>query len=380
MATSHDVCTMPKVASVVNVPPYTWSSHSGEGMARALINQDEALEDDFQTQHMPVHHVMQQEDDGRRSSAEGRLEYSGGSLGQWTEYQIDIGEEETLETVDPTWRTTRWLQLAVQGRRWQWPKGKVWEVGVSPLVRAFWEKTGVELTASCTKLCWELLPRGVFRRRGRGTISHAITFLDDVAMHVPTPDAWDQFVWLPSAAVPWATTEVEQYGYHCGHAIDLGPVMPVMQFRVTDEEGTYLCVARVLVFEGRVLAYNPTRDEAEWVPARSVANDLSCVEERSAVALVNYVPCIPQEADRIAELRAHHLMGWPDDSSEEEEDDGQMEEEDGEQEGDKPEGDEHEEAEGQGEADPESLSSGMALEQGETEQEVKPRGQRRSQE
>ena len=29
---------------------------------------------------------------------------------------MDIGEEEAkLETVDPTWRTTHWLQLAVQG-------------------------------------------------------------------------------------------------------------------------------------------------------------------------------------------------------------------------------------------------------------------------
>ena len=59
---------------------------------------------------------MQWEDDGRRSSAEGRLEHSGGSPGQWTGYQIDIGEEEEmLDTVDPTWRATHWLQLAVQG-------------------------------------------------------------------------------------------------------------------------------------------------------------------------------------------------------------------------------------------------------------------------
>ena len=64
MATSPDVSTMPKVASVVNIPPYTWSSHSGEGMAQASLDQDEALEDDFQTQHMLVHRVMQQEDDG----------------------------------------------------------------------------------------------------------------------------------------------------------------------------------------------------------------------------------------------------------------------------------------------------------------------------
>ena len=59
---------------------------------------------------------MQQEDNSHRSSAEGRLECSGGSPGQRTGYRVDIGEEqETLETVDPTWRTTRWLQLAVQG-------------------------------------------------------------------------------------------------------------------------------------------------------------------------------------------------------------------------------------------------------------------------
>ena len=195
-----------------------------------------------------------------------------------------------------------------------------------------------------------------------------------MAVPVPTLDAWNQFVWPLSVAVPWATMEVEQYGYHRGHTVDLGPVMPAMQFRVTDKEGTYLCVARALVFEGSVLAYNPTRDEVEWVPTHGIANDLSWAEERSAVALANYVPCIPQEADCIAELGSHHHVGWPDNSSSEEEDDEQMEEEDGEQEGDEPEGDEHKEAEGQGEADPESPSGGVVLEQGKTEQEVEPWG------
>ena len=195
-----------------------------------------------------------------------------------------------------------------------------------------------------------------------------------MAVCVPTLDAWDQFVWPPSAAVPWAITEVEQYGYHCGNAVDLSPVMPATEFRVTDEEGTYLCAARALVFEGSILVYNPTRDEVEWVPACRVANDLSWAEERSAVALANYVPCVPQQVDHITELGACHIMGWPDDSSSEEEDDDQMEEEDGKQEGDEPEGDEHKEAEGQGEADPKLPSSGVVLEQGETELEVKPRG------
>ena len=122
--------------------------------------------------------------------------------------------------------------------------------------------------------------------------------------------------------------------------------MQATEFRVTDKEGTYLCVAWALVFEGSILVYNPTRDKAEWVPAHGVTNDLSWVEERSAVALANYVPCVLQEVDRITELGAHRLVGWPDDSSSEAEDDEQTEEEDGKQEGDEPVGDEHEEAEG----------------------------------
>ena len=124
------------------------------------------------------------------------------------------------------------------------------EIGVSPLVRAFWEETGIELATSCMRLCWKLPLRGIFRRRERGTVSHAITFMDDMAMCIPSLDAWDQFVWPPVAAVPQATMEVEQYGHHHSQAIDLSPVMPATQFRVTDEVGTYLCAVQALVFKG----------------------------------------------------------------------------------------------------------------------------------
>ena len=43
------------------------------------------------------------------------------------------------------------------------------------------------------------------------------------------------------------------------------------------------------MFEGSVLTYNPMLNEAEWIPMRGLANDLSWGEERSAVALANYV-------------------------------------------------------------------------------------------
>ena len=94
------------------------------------------------------------------------------------------------------------------------------------------------------------------------------------------------------------------------------------------------------------------------------------MEEKSAVALVNYVPCIPQEAACIARLGAHCLVSWPDDSSSQEEEEGDEEEEEGEQE-------EEEEHEEQGEVGSKPPSGGMELEQGKTEHKAKPRRRRR---
>ena len=366
---------------------------------------------------------------------------------------MDIGEEATLETIDPTWRTTHWLQLAVQGIsddevpwyefviplmvgtegtalllakhllmvwqwsikvqgwdvclpaltalnigqfmtreevlkgvdeplwyatyshtlqwvsevacgwKWEWPVWQMLEVRVSPLVHAFWEEAGIELTTSCVKLCWELPPRSVFRRRDRGPVAYAITFVDELAMWVPSLDTWDQFIWPLAAVMPWATTEVQQYGYHHGQAVDLRPIMPATQFRMTDEVGTHLCVARALVFDGSILAYNPVRFEVEWVPACGLANDLTWAEEKSAVALANYVPHVSVEVARIARLRARHLMSWPDDSSSSEEEEEKEEQEEEE---------EHEEREGQEEVGPELLSIDAELKQGEAEEEPKP--------
>ena len=206
-------------------------------------------------------------------------------------------------------RTLQRVGEAVCSQRWQWPKGKAQEVAVSPIVKAFWEETGVEPTASCTRICWELQPRAVFRRRERGAVSHVITFLDNMAVYTPTLNTWDQFVWPPSVAIPRTATQVEQYGYCRGNAIDLGTVMPATEFRVTDEEGTYLCTARGLIFEGSVLAYNPARDEVEWVPARWVANDLSWVEERMVVTLANFVPTSPKR--QTASQSLGPTASWP---------------------------------------------------------------------
>ena len=64
-----------------------------------------------------------------------------------------------------------------------------------------------------------------------------------------------------------------------------------------------------------ILAYNPTINEAEWVPVHSLANDLSWVEERSATALANYVLHAPAEAPWIARLGAGRIVSCSSDDS-----------------------------------------------------------------
>ena len=160
----------------------------------------------------------------------------------------------------------------------------------------------MDLMVASIKLCWEPTPRALYHQRENGPTTHIITYLDELAVGVPTLDVWDQMVWPTAVAIPCALTEAELYGYCWGQAVDLGPMMLAAHFWVMEEGGAYLCTAGALVFEGSILAYNPTMNEAEWVPICGLANDLSWAEERSTVALANYVPCIPAEAAWIARL------------------------------------------------------------------------------
>ena len=85
-------------------------------MAQASLDDEDAWEDDFQTLHTPVHHVVWQDEGGHGEPAAERMEVSRGSPGWQPYYQVDIGEKaEMLESIYPTWRATHWLQLAVQG-------------------------------------------------------------------------------------------------------------------------------------------------------------------------------------------------------------------------------------------------------------------------
>ena len=56
-------------------------------------------------------------------------------------------------------------------------------------------------------------------------------------------------------------------------------------------------------------------NEAEWIPMRGLANDLSWGEERSVVALASYVLHVQKEGKRIAGLRASRVVSSPDDDT-----------------------------------------------------------------
>ena len=114
VAVSPNVSTTPKMASEVNIPSYASPVTPVRGWcgppwmrtmlwrmtSRCCIHQSAA----WCSGRMMAADVSLRGGLNPPEEAPGR------------EYQVDIGEEEeTLETIDPTWRTTHWLQLVVQG-------------------------------------------------------------------------------------------------------------------------------------------------------------------------------------------------------------------------------------------------------------------------
>ena len=109
------------------------------------------------------------------------------------------------------------------------------EIKALPLVRAFWHKTDVDLTVVSITHCWWPIPGTLHHQIDNGPTAHVISYLDELAVCLPTSEPWDKLVWPTMAAIPRVPTKAESYGYCRGQAVDLGPVMPAAQFRVTNE-------------------------------------------------------------------------------------------------------------------------------------------------
>ena len=123
------------------------------------------------------------------------------------------------------------LHTAVGGQGGPWEEMGVAPEGGSggqslPLVHTFWCKTGMDLMVASIKLCWEPTHRALYCQRESDPTAHVITYLDELAVCIPSLDAWDQLVWLTKVAIPCALIEAKLYGYCQDQAVDLGPVIP----------------------------------------------------------------------------------------------------------------------------------------------------------
>ena len=100
---------------MVNVLLDAQSSLSMGGRVQASLDEEDILDDEFQTHHTPISHVVQWDEYNAPGSVK-RMDFARGSPAYLLYYQVNIGKEkETLENVNLKWRVCCWLQLAVQG-------------------------------------------------------------------------------------------------------------------------------------------------------------------------------------------------------------------------------------------------------------------------
>ena len=191
------------------------------------------------------------------------------------------------------------LGEATDGRMWR-PNRKRFTSQIFMLVDAFLEVTGAEVVKADVAHCWsELLPT-VLWQRNEGTLVDVISHLDNLAQCQPMRKAWDELVCPPPPAVSHSSCQSGYLGYIQGWVVELGHVLPSTRFHVSQLNGDFVCMARGLLFEGNVLAYDPTSNEAKWVPMQGMAEDLSQAEEASARELSNMVPLdSTKEAQRL---------------------------------------------------------------------------------
>ena len=79
----------------------------------------------------------------------------------------------------------QWVGEAAHRRKWEWPRREALEIKASPLVCAFWHETNMDLMVASIKLCWETTARALYHQRDNGPTAHVISYLDELAVHIP---------------------------------------------------------------------------------------------------------------------------------------------------------------------------------------------------
>ena len=221
---------------------------------------------------------------------------------------LNIGQFLKKDTTGHGWSVQQWLEAythalqcigeAVESRCWR-PEGKGFAPKVSLLVEAFIGVTGVQVTTNCHELL-EQPPGDVLHQRDEGTHANIISYLDELAMCPPSGKAWDELVWPPASSAPHMPCQSEHVGYIQGCIVELVLTMAPFRFCMSNPGGSFICFTRGLIFEGNVLAYDPSTNKVEWIPMHGTTGDLLWAEEVSALALCNMVPHVLDEgAERL---------------------------------------------------------------------------------
>ena len=90
---------------------------------------------------------------------------------------------------------------AADRRKWD-AQREALEIKASPLVCAFLHKTDKYLMMVSIKCCWEPTPRTLHHQRDNSPTAHIISYLDELAVCLPTNEAWDETVWPTMAVTP----------------------------------------------------------------------------------------------------------------------------------------------------------------------------------
>ena len=164
-------------------------------------------------------------------------------------------------------------------RRTLRPNRKHFTPQICMLVDAFLEVTSAEVVKEDVAPCWSEPLLTILRQRDEGTFADVISQLDNLAQCQPMRKACDELVCPPPPAAPCSPHCSGHLGYIQGWAVELGHMLPAMRFHVSQPSGDFVSMARGLLFEGNILAYDPACNEAEWVPMWGMAEDLSRAEE-----------------------------------------------------------------------------------------------------
>ena len=141
---------------------------------------------------------------------------------------------------------------------------------VSPLVDAFIEEIGVELTELRLASCWGQLAAEVPLQKQDGSFADVIGYLDDLARHVSTRKVWDELVFPAPLTEPSIPCRSNHLSYILGHTVDLGSTLPLLKFHVTEPSGKFVGVVHGLLFKGNVLTYDPS---LQWHGVGTSAGD-----------------------------------------------------------------------------------------------------------